>query len=80
MRDTRGCGGRLFRLGYQLTALLPELADRGEHLSWQRARDCGRGAACQHDHRQPVPALGLETGRATVVELGVRFPYDAPRR
>ncbi|KOT80893.1 hypothetical protein ADK70_26910 [Streptomyces rimosus subsp. pseudoverticillatus] len=53
--------------GDQLTALLPEPADRGERLSWQRARDRGRDVVCQHDQRQPVPTLHLETGRSTVV-------------
>ncbi|MEF3119506.1 hypothetical protein [Streptomyces chrestomyceticus] len=52
---------------YQLTALLPEPADRDERARWQFARDHGRSAACQHDHRQPVPTLDLETGRSTTV-------------
>ncbi|KOT80896.1 hypothetical protein ADK70_26925 [Streptomyces rimosus subsp. pseudoverticillatus] len=53
--------------GYQLTAMLPEPADRGERARWQFARDRGRSAACQHDHCQPVPALDLETGRSAIV-------------
>ncbi|MFH8753832.1 hypothetical protein ACH4GK_42150 [Streptomyces rimosus] len=53
--------------GYQLTAMLPEPADRDERARWQFARDRGRSAACQHDHRQPVATLDLETGRSTIV-------------
>ncbi|MFK8843677.1 hypothetical protein [Streptomyces sp. Ac-502] len=53
--------------GYQLTAMLPEPADRDERQSWQFARDCGRDVACRHDQRQPVPTLDLETGRSTIV-------------
>ncbi|MFB1046822.1 hypothetical protein [Streptomyces chrestomyceticus] len=53
--------------GYQLTAMLPEPADRDERARWQFARDHGRSAACQHDHRQPVATLDLETGRSTIV-------------
>lgn len=53
--------------GYQLTVMLPEPADRDERTRWQFARDHGRSAACQHDHRRPLATLDLETGRSTIV-------------
>ncbi|RSO49629.1 hypothetical protein DMH15_02870 [Streptomyces sp. WAC 06725] len=50
----------------QELALAGQLLDRlpgGERVgAW-----AGRSAACQYDQRQPVPTLGLETGRSIVV-------------